>query len=197
MGVYKKENRWYIDYYLPDGKRKREVVTIPGIDPSKITRQDAEKALSIRKAELAQGKFDIAQTEKKIPFTKLAEIFIEYSKANKKSYERDITSIKYLNQYFDNKSIQQINTWHVEQYKSNRKKQLTRYGKPPANATINRELACIKTMFKKAIDWDITSNNPAKDVKLFKENNVNQRILSNEEFQRLYYESSESLKSFL
>ena len=32
MGVYKKENRWYIDYYQPDGKRKREVVTITGIN---------------------------------------------------------------------------------------------------------------------------------------------------------------------
>jgi len=197
MAEYKKNNRWYIDYYLPNGKRKREVVTIPGVDPSKITRIDAEKALAIRKAQLAQGKFDIAQTEKKVPFTKLANDFKDYSKANKKSYERDNTSIKFLNEYFGNKSLQQINTWHVEQYKSNRKKQLTRYGKPPANATVNRELACLKTMFKKAIDWDLTSNNPAKDVKLFKENNINLRILSNEEFQRLYYESSESLKSFL
>jgi hypothetical protein len=23
MGVFKKDNRWYIDYYLPDGKRKK------------------------------------------------------------------------------------------------------------------------------------------------------------------------------
>lgn len=33
MGVYKKNNRWYIDYYLPTGKRKRETVTIKGVDP--------------------------------------------------------------------------------------------------------------------------------------------------------------------
>jgi hypothetical protein len=26
MGVFVKGNRWYIDYYLPDGRRKREVV---------------------------------------------------------------------------------------------------------------------------------------------------------------------------
>ena len=72
MAVYKKNERWYIDYYLPSGKRKREVVTIPGVNPAQINRQDAIKALSIRKAEMAQGKFDIAQTEKKIPFTILA-----------------------------------------------------------------------------------------------------------------------------
>lgn len=79
MAVFKKRNRWYIDYYLPNGNRKREVITIQGVDPAQINRQDAIKALSIRKAEMAQGKFDIAQTEKKIPFTKLADSFKEYS----------------------------------------------------------------------------------------------------------------------
>ena len=39
MGVYKKDNRWMIDYYLSDGKRRREVVKIKGVDPNKITRQ--------------------------------------------------------------------------------------------------------------------------------------------------------------
>ena len=138
MGVLHKYNRWYLDYYMPDGKRKREVVSIPGVDPSKITLRDAQKALAIRKAEIAEGKFNITKTEKKIPFTKLSERFLEYSKTNKRSYERDITSIKFLTGYFGNKSLQQINAWHVEQYKSNRKKEHTRYGKPPANATINR-----------------------------------------------------------
>jgi len=36
MGVYVKGNRWYIDYYV-NGKRKREVVSIPEKDPSTIT----------------------------------------------------------------------------------------------------------------------------------------------------------------
>ena len=55
MAVYKKNNRWYIDYYLPDGKRKRETVTIPGVDPEHINRQDALKALSIRKVSNCRG----------------------------------------------------------------------------------------------------------------------------------------------
>ena len=59
MGIYKKENRWYIDYYLPDGSRKREVVTVSGVDPKHINRHDALKALSIRKAQIAEGKFEI------------------------------------------------------------------------------------------------------------------------------------------
>jgi len=197
MGVFKKENRWYIDYYLPSGKRKREVVSIQGIDPAHINREDAKKALSIRKAEIAQGKFDIAQTEKRILFTKLVEKFLEYSKTNKKSYTRDITSSRVLLDYFGGNTVQQISSWHIEQYKSKRQKDITRFGKPPAKATINRELAFMKTMFSKAIKWNITNTNPVKDVKLFKENNVNLRILSNEEFNKLYELANDFLKPVL
>ncbi len=41
MGVYKKNYRWYIDYYLPDGKRKRGVITIPGLE--KLTNKKGGK----------------------------------------------------------------------------------------------------------------------------------------------------------
>jgi len=197
MAILHKYNRWYLDYYMPDGKRKREVVSIQGVDPSKITQRDALNALAVRKSAIAQGKFDIAQTEKRIPFTKLAERFMEYSRANKKSYERDVTSLKFLNKHFGDKTIQQINTWHVEQYKSKRQKEDTRYGRPPSKATINRELACLKTMFNKAIEWGMTSTNPAKNVKLFKENNINLRILSDEELKALYDNANDLLKSVL
>ncbi len=36
MAIYKKANRWYINYYLPDGKRKRETVTIPGLEKLRL-----------------------------------------------------------------------------------------------------------------------------------------------------------------
>jgi len=43
MGVYKKENRWYIGYYKHDGKRKRKIVTIPGVDHFRITCEGVNK----------------------------------------------------------------------------------------------------------------------------------------------------------
>jgi len=36
MGVNKKDNRWYVDYYKPDGKRKRDVVSISGVGFMKL-----------------------------------------------------------------------------------------------------------------------------------------------------------------
>jgi len=197
MGVFKKENRWYIDYYLPDGKRKRETVTITGVDPEHINRQDALKALSIRKAQMAEGKFEISQTKKSVLFDKFVERYLEYSKGNKKSYERDITSLKSLLKFFNGKTLQQINPWLIEKYKSERQKENTRYGRPPAKATINRELACLKNMFTKAIEWDMASSNPVKKVKLFPEPPKKFRVVSDDEFLKLYNASSETLKTVL
>jgi len=198
MGVYKKENRWYIDYYKPDGKRKREVVTIPGVDPKNINRQDANKALSIRKAEIAEGKFEIAQTKKPVLFEKFTDRYYEtYSKPNKKSYVRDKTSIKVLKRFFSGKTLQRINAWLVERYKSQRQKELTRYGRHPSKATINRELACLKHMFTKAVEWGLVSSNPVKKVKLFPEKPNKLRVLSNGEFEKLYNVSSDFLKPIL
>jgi len=198
MGVYKKENRWYIDYYQPDGKRKRETVTITGIDPSNINRLDALKALNIRKAQMAEGKFEIAQTKKPVLFEKFTDRYYEtYSKTNKKSYERDETSIKILKRFFSGKTLQQINAWLVERYKSQRQKELTRYGRHPSKATINRELACLKHMFTKAVEWGLVSSNPVKKVKLFPEKPNKLRVLSNDEFEKLYNVSSDFLKPIL
>jgi len=114
MAVYKKNNRWYIDYYLPDGKRKRETVTIPGVDPQHINRQDALKALSIRKGQLAEGKFDIADTKKPIVFEKLAEDYLKYSMDNKRARQRDLYSIKQLLTCFKGKSLTQITPWLIK-----------------------------------------------------------------------------------
>lgn len=140
MGVYKKNNRWYIDYYLPSGKRKREVVTIKGIPAEHINRQDALKALNIRKAQIAEGKFDIIQTKTKpILFEKLVNAFIEdYSKGNKKSWTRDVTSCNVLGLYFGGKKLAQITPWQVDKYKSKRLKDISRLGKPVSRATVNR-----------------------------------------------------------
>jgi hypothetical protein len=178
MGVYRKDNRWYLDYYLPDGTRKREIVTIPGVDPSKVSRQDAQKALSIRKAQIAEGKFEIAQTKKPVLFDKLVERYLEHSKGIKKSYTRDITSTKALLNFFGGKTLQQITSWLVDKYKAQRQKSISRLGRPVTKATINRELACFKHMFTKSIEWGLVPSNPAKKVKLFPEKPSKLRVIS-------------------
>jgi len=198
MGVYKKDNRWYIDYYLPNGRRKREVVTIKGIDPKHITRQDALKAHSIRKALMAEGKFDIVQTLNPILFDKLVNAFIEdYSKVNKKSWKRDRTSCRALLGYFGGKKLTQITPWHVDKYKSKRLKDISRFNRPLTKASINRELACLKTMLNYAVGEGWLLSNPISGYKLFRERLNKLRVVSRDEFDRVYNTSSELLQPIL
>ncbi len=197
MGVYRKDNRWYIDYYLPDRKRKREIVTIPGVDPSKIIRKDALKALSIRKGQIAEGKFEIAQTNKPVIFDKFVERYLEYSKGNKKSHTRDITSTRALLNLFRGQTLQQITSWLIDKYKAQRQKSISRLGRPITKATVNRELACLKHMFTKANEWGLMSSNPAKKVKLFPEKPHKLKVISKVEFQKLYQAASPHFKPIL
>lgn len=190
MAVFKKDNRWYIDYYRPDGRRKREIVTIPGIDPARVTRQDAKKALSIRKGQIAEGKFDIAQTRIPILFDKLADRYFQYSKDNKRSWQRDLSSIKCLLTYFKGKALSQITPWLIEKYKSERKAQVKL-------STVNRELATLSNMLNMAVAWKLIDSSPYKGVKHFRVNNTNLRILSEGEFHKLYAAASPWLRPIL
>ena len=193
MGCFKKDNRWYIDYYI-HGKRKREVVTIPEVDPATITIRDAEKALAIRKAEMAQGKFDIIQTEKQVKFEVLMSDYLDWAKENHRSYDRDITASKSLNAFFKGESISGISLWHVEKYKSSRKK----IGRKPE--TINRELTILRRMFKlaeKGVLKHKISKNPVVGMQLLKIPQNKYRTLKDWEFNLLYEASAPHLKPIL
>lgn len=158
MGVYLKGNRWYIDYYLPYGRRKREVV-----GPAyKITRTVAEKALKARVGEIVQWKFNLEKTKKPIQFDKLLERYLEYAKDNHRSYQRDITISKVLLKFFGSMQLSNITSWHVEKFKSQRKEQGL------SLSSINRELTVLKRVFNLGIEWKLTNHNPVKGVKFFK-----------------------------
>jgi len=63
-----------------------------------------------------------------------------------------------LNQAFKGKYLFEITPEMIEEYKAER------LGKV-APATVNRELACLKHVYTKAIEWGYIRNNPAKGVK--------------------------------
>ena len=139
MGIFKKGKNWYIDYYDQNKRRRREM-----IDPNK---RQAEIVLQKRKVQVAENKFlDIKKVEK-IKFKEFAKMYLEvYAKLNKRSWTRDETSINNLNKFFGEKYLHEITTIDIEKYKRNRKEKVT-------GSTVNRELACLRIMFNKAIEW--------------------------------------------
>ena len=183
MGIYKKGKNWYIDYYLPNGKRKREKV-----GPSKKL---AELVLSKRKVEIAEDKFLEIKKEEKIPFAKMAGEYLEvYSKPNKRSFWRDAISVNHLKSFFGNKNIQEITPLDVERYKQKR------LGKV-SPSTVNREITCPKHIFNKAKEWEKIRENPIASVKLFRVDEKRIRYLEKEEIARLIEVCPDYLNSII
>jgi integrase len=67
----------------------------------------------------------------------------------------------------------------IERYKRQRK------GDGVSEVTINRELAFLKNVFTKAVEWGKTGENPVKKVRFYREDNSRARFLTDEEEERL------------
>lgn len=182
MGIYKKRENWYIDYYF-QGKRVREKVS-----PSK---KEAKDALSTRQTEILQGRYNWAQQKKSQRFEILAEEYLEYSKANKRSWERDEASLSHLKPFFKGKKLIEVSPFLVEKYKQ------MRLEEDVTPATVNRELSCLKHMFNLAARWGKLSVSPLGRVKSLREDNRLERILSEEEERKLLAAANEPLRMII
>ncbi|MEE9441241.1 MAG: site-specific integrase [candidate division Zixibacteria bacterium] len=169
MGLYKKAGTWYIDYYV-QGRRRREA-----IGPNK---KMAQSVLAKRKTQVAEKRFLDIKKRPELLFDVLCDQYMEYAKANKRSWERDHRSIRVLKRWFLDKKLFEITPLSIEKFKNTRNTEVS-------GASVNRELACLKHMFTKAIEWDMAAVNPVKQVKMFRENPGRIRYLSNEEIERL------------
>jgi len=171
MGVFKKGQNWYIDYYIK-GRRKRRK-----IGPSKKL---AEQVLKDVHVKMAKGEYLGVYDEKKVIVEELAEQYLAYSKANKagSTQRRDRFSVAQLTSVFAGKYLFEITPRMVEKYKAERLEKV-------APATVNRELACLKHMYTKAIEWGYVKENPIKAVKSLKEPPGRLRYLKPEEVKEL------------
>jgi integrase len=179
MAVFKKGRSWYIDYYLK-GVRKRKK-----IGPSKHV---AELALAQVQVKIAKGEYLGIYDDKRITLAQFSEEYLAYARANKApmSVRRDLISLVPLSAAFPD-YLSAITTKTIEEYKVRRLQTV----KP---ATINKELALLKHMFTKAIEWGYVKQNPAKPVKLLKEPPGRLRYLTPEELIRLLEACAPHLK---
>lgn len=130
--------------------------------------------------ELAKIVLESVAEIKKVPFVKLCTEYLQFSSTNKtvETHRRDIVIIKNLMKTFKKKLITEITTHDLEIYKNKRIGEV----KP---ATVNREVACLKNMFNKAVQWGHLIENPVQTVRLLKEPPGRVRYLNGSEIERL------------
>ncbi|MFC2062196.1 tyrosine-type recombinase/integrase, partial [Elusimicrobiota bacterium] len=131
------------------------------------------------KVEVAENRHLNVKKRRKIRLFDLIELFLEeHSKVNKNSYTDDIYRSNILKRYFGNIYIDKITPRVIESFKARMKNRVK-------ESTINRYLTLLKTMYNKAIVWELVEDNPVSKVKLFKENNTVIRYLEKYEIGKL------------
>jgi len=192
MGKPKKERnlkqidgKWYIDFTF-DKKRIRQF--------GGYTKEQARNTLAkirIQKLDEKMGYKKLERKSKKFMEFARDEFIENYSKVNKKSWGRDVSSLKALEPYFKGKMIHEITPKSIEKFKAQR------LSGSIAPGTVNRELAFLNTMFKKAVEWDDLDSSPMEKVRNLRVPPHKDRILTRAEITRLLGVSNSHLKPVL
>jgi len=168
MALYQRGRIWYADFYV-QGKRVQE-------STGTANRREAQKFYALRISEIERGEY---AKPVKITISEFGQQYLEYAKANKRSWLRDGQIMKHLNAFFGNMLLTDIGPLPIERYKLERMQAV-------APATVNREIALLKRLFNVAELWSIfRGRNPVKGLKLLSENNLQFRSLTEEEESRL------------
>ena len=168
MALYQRGRIWYADFY--NGKSRVQVST------GAANRREAEKFLALRIAEVERGEF---VKPARITLAELGQQYMDFAKANKRSWLRDQQILTHLNAAFGTMPLPEITVLPIERYKLSRLQSVS-------PATVNRELAGLKRLFNLAEQWGLyRGRNPVKGVRFLDENNLQLRTLSEDEERRL------------
>lgn len=170
MGIYRRKRIWWINYYDQNRRRIQE-------SAHSTNKREAEKLHALRKSEVLRG---IYRQPVRITLEEFGKRYMEYAKANKRSWLRDQQMLKPLTEFLGvDRQLTDITPPDIEGYKLHRRKQVS-------GSTVNRELALLKRMFNLAINWDLyLASNPVRKVKFFQELNIGRRVLTEEEENKL------------
>lgn len=181
--------RYWIDYYLPGGKRKREPV-----------------GYSIKDAQAAEGKkrslkkenrlFDILP-EAKMTFSDLADWYLKLAKVQSlASYSIIEVYLRKFNSQFGDMIVSKIMPADLENLIEKRKKEGC------ADGTIDQEIGKVKTMVFKAFDNDKVGGDTIKKFRKIKKldagnANARDRIITPVEFAGMLKDAPMHLKHIL
>ena len=212
MRVFKnpKNDKWYLDFTLTIGKKKQRFTRIGG-----QTKREAEVALArlkTQKDELRRSiKEGTPRPEKKsdILFSEFAENkFLptdDVKDRREKTKASHENSIKNLNTFFGQKYLSQISKEDVDHFIQERKRAKVRkhskkgfkiLERTLSNASINREIVCLKQILKLAIKYGYIQTNPASETKKLPEDSK-WTILKDDEVKRLLEAARSGLKPIL
>ncbi len=173
-GITPRGNRWRIDTFYK-GVRIRETCATPEM---------AETNLRKIQTLIDEGRYLEKKRESKETLGQIRDRYVEWCKGIKQKTVDD------KEDHLDNileflgvdTLIGKVTKADVERFHAHLGSLNAQHKKTPlAVATINRRMACLKHFLHKAEEWGLIAENPARCIKLHKENNRRLRFLTIEE----------------
>ena len=201
MGLTKRKDGWYVEFpVVDDGKVLALARGTPGAKLKRWKTNTANRTMAKQqeamiKTDLMKGTM-ISESGQPIPFSEWAEIYLELeSIKNLRSYKerRNAVRLQFV-PYFGKTPLRDITAGDIEAY---RKQRIKRGGNKAALGTINNDHTILKHMLSLAEKRGLIEINVAKKVPLPNPNNERDRILTEEEWTRLYQEASPHLQPIL
>ena len=182
---------YFLDFFVQeDGVSKRKRVRL-----GEIPLAQAKLILAQNHRSILEQRF-LAPEKPKALFFDAAESFMAYSRSRKKTHYSDELTVGRLKAFFGNRSLDSFNPDLVEAYLVHRTKEGQGRNGKLKGATLNRDVACLKTILRRAVLNRQIDRNPIEGVKRFKEDSRN-RTLEPEEYQRLLANSSLHLRPII
>ncbi len=185
-GLYKRGTVWYLDFRH---NGRRHVIRIG----RHINRTVATEIAQVKRAAIVRNEAGIRDQRKDLLFKDARAKFERWTEANKKpntivTYKE---CLRRLGESFNGKRLSEITPFVVEQYKQRRLQE-------GAKVRVNRELAVLKALYNRCIDWMLfEGTNPVQRVKFLKEPRQRLRYLEPDEEQRLLSASPEPLRTII
>jgi integrase len=150
----------------------------------------AKEILVKKKAEAIEGRYELPSKRPAPKLEAFAKEYFVYYRAHRRprSVKRHEASYRAIHPTFGHVRLADITPLALERYKRQRK------GDGVGEATINRELAVLKNLFTKALEWGKATENPVKKVRLYREQNAHTRFLTEDEEARLLAVRSPQLR---
>ncbi len=171
------KNYW-IEYYL-NGRRTRERVG--------RSKQAAENRIREIQTAKAEGRHINKNKNSLVNLGNLRDWYLDLPEVmQKRSFRHIQTSINIVVSHVGQKlSLSQLGPEDIEKFRKSRLRENTLWGRPAKSATINRNVANFRAMLNRAVDYGKLEINPIGRIKQLEENNIRERVLSQDEFERL------------
>lgn len=203
MGLTKRPDSYYVEFRVIDSEDGKSLVLASGVTGARkkrwkvgcLNKTVAREMEAAIKTRLLLGQ-ERTEQAKPVLFKEWAKAYLELEevKSLRSFVGRSHSVDSHLVPFFGNKILSEIKPADVEAFRAQRKKP---NGKPASVQTVNHDHIALKHCLNVAIRRGLLQSNPAAKVPLPNPNNERDRVLTEQEWGRLYNAAKPHLRPVL